>query len=242
MVRKIVAASALVVGMVCVGAMPAWAHVTVAPESAPRGASDVEITFRVPNEETKANTTKIDIEVPSSPPLLNALAQSVPGWTDSVVTTHLAKPIQTDDGPVTDVVSEVTWTADSASSGIKPGEFAKFEILVGSLPSTGDQIVFKALQTYSNGDVVQWIDPVTPNGPPADHPTPILQLTSPTTATAPSGGTTSPSTPAATSSGAGLAKKSQVDSARTIGIVGVVIGALGLLAGGAALLRRRRPA
>ena len=241
MVRRVIVASALAAGLVCAAALPAWAHVTVTPDSAPKGASDIEITFRVPNEESTASTTKLQIAVPSNPPLLNALAQSVPGWTASVTTTHLAKPIQTDDGPVTDVVSEVDWTADSVANGIKPGDFGKFEILVGTLPSTGDQIVFKALQTYSNRDVVRWIDPVTPNGPEPDHPTPILNLTSPTTATpTPPRGTSV--TTAAEASTTGLAKKSQVDSARTVGIIGIILGALGLLIGGAALASRRRPA
>ena len=51
-----------------------------------------------------------------------------------MVTQHLAKPIQTDDGPVSDVVSEVTWTADSPAAQIKPGAFGKFEIIVGFAP------------------------------------------------------------------------------------------------------------
>jgi uncharacterized protein YcnI len=240
MLRRILGASALAMGLVCAAALPAWAHVTVAPDSAPQGASDVEITFRVPNEEPPASTTKLDVAIPTSPPLLNALAQSVPGWTDNVKTTHLTTPIQTDDGAVTDVVTEVSWTADSAAYAIKPGEFGRFEIIVGSLPTSGNQIVFKALQTYSNGDVVRWIDPVTPNGPPPDHPTPILQLTSPTTAGA--SATTTPTTASgsASASTTGFATKSQVDSAHTIGIIGIIIGALGLLGAAAALTLRRR--
>ena len=230
-----VAFAALTGAVVLLMATPAWAHVTVSPPSEPRGASDVEITFRVPNEEPPASTTKLLIALPSSPPILNVDAQSVPGWTDAVQTTHLTKPIQTDDGAVTDVVTQVTWTANSTADGIKPGEFGRFEILVGDLPDTGDQIVFKALQTYSNGDVVRWIDPVTPNGSAAEHPTPILQLTSPTTAPAASN-----STSAASATTTGLAKKSQVDSARTVGAIGIIIGALGLLAALVALLTRRR--
>ena len=224
--------------LVVVWAGSASAHVTVAPDSAQQGASDIEITFRVPNEEAAASTTKLEVAIPSDPPLLNAQAQSVPGWTASIMTTHLAKPIHTDDGDFSEVVSQVTWTADSSTDGIKPGDFAKFEILVGTLPSTGDQIVFKALQTYSNGDVVRWIDPVPANGPEPDHPTPILQLTPATDAsTSP---TTIGSTAAATTTG--LAKKSDVDSARTTGIIGIVVGALGLVAAGAALATRRRKA
>ena len=240
MLRRVAAASALVLGLVVLGAIPAWAHVTVDPPSAPKGGSDIEIGFRVPNEEAKASTTKIAIELPSSPPILNVLAQSTPGWTAAVVTTTLPKPIQTDDGPVSDIVTQVTWTATNAAAGIKPGDFERFEILVGSLPDSGNQIVFKALQTYSDGTVVSWIDPVTAGGPEAEHPTPILALTSPTSeATTPAGSKAATGTPVATT---GLAKKSQVDSARTAGIIGVVVGALGLLAGGAALASRRRSA
>ena len=239
MLRRVAAASVLGAGLILAGAIPAWAHVTVDPPSAPKGGSDIEIGFRVPNEEQKASTTKIAIQLPSSPPILNVLAQSVPGWTAAVVTTTLPKPIQTDDGPVSDIVTQVTWTASNAAAGIKPGDFGKFEILVGSMPDTGDQIVFKALQTYSDGTVVSWIDPVTPGGPAADHPTPILSLTSPATAATPAGGNAATGTPATTT---GLAKKSEVDSARTIGIIGIVVGALGLVAGGATLASRRRRA
>jgi len=236
-----VAASAFVIGLVCAGAIPAWAHVTIAPDSAVKGASDVEITFRVPNEETAASTTKLQVAVPPSPPLLNALAQQVPGWTASVVTTHLAAPIHTDDGDVTDVVSEITWAADSTANGIKPGDFGTFDIIVGTLPSTGDQITFPAVQTYSNGDVVRWIQTQTPGGPAPDKPAPILTLTNPGATATP---TTQPSAtaPTATASTTGLAKNSAVDSARTIGIVGIVVGALGLVVAGFALASRRKNA
>jgi uncharacterized protein YcnI len=210
----------------------AWAHVTVAPESVVKGTSDAEISFRVPNEATTA-TTKLQVFIPSNPPLLGVLAQAVPGWTDAVVTTKLAKPIHTDDGDVTDVVSEVTWTATNAAAGIKPGEYGKFSIIVGQVPDTATAITLKALQTYANGDVVRWIE-----DPKGENPAPILTLTAAQT----SGSTpaTSPATtPTTTVSAEGLAKTSQVDSARTIGIIGIVVGALGLLVGAGAFLRKR---
>jgi uncharacterized protein YcnI len=235
MSRRIVF-SGLVAGIVLCTAAPAWAHVTISPATAEKGASDVEIAFRVPNEEATASTTKLQVAIPTDPPLLGVLAQSVPGWTAAVVTTHLPKPIHTDDGDVTDAVSEVTWTAD-ANGGIPPADFGKFEILVGSLPSTGDQIVFKAIQTYSNGAVVKWIDPVTPNGPPADHPTPILQLTAPgATATA----TTTPTT-AVTATASGSVKTAQDDAntAKTIGIVAIILAVIALAAVAFSMFRKR---
>jgi uncharacterized protein YcnI len=213
----------------------AWAHVTVAPDSVVKGGSDVEISFRVPNEETTA-TTKVQVFIPSSPPFLGVLAQSVPGWTTAVVTTKLAKPIQTDDGPVTEVVTQVTWTAADAAAGIKPGEFGKFDIIVGQVPDSATAVTLKALQTYANGDVVRWIE-----GPTGEHPAPVLTLTAAeTTGSSP---TTSPATtPNPTASTKGLAKKSQVDSARTIGIIGIIAGVLGLLVAAGAFLSKRRPA
>jgi uncharacterized protein YcnI len=217
----------------------AWAHVTIAPDSVVKGGSDVEISFRVPNEETTA-TTKIQVFIPANPPFLGVLAQSVPGWTDAVLTTKLAKPIHTDDGDVTDVVSQVTWTATSAATGIKPGEFGKFEIIVGQIPDATASVSLKALQTYANGDIVRWIE-----DPTGDHPAPILTITAAessgsTPTTSPT--TTPASTPTATVSTNGLAKSSDVDSARTVGIIGIIVGALGLLAGVTALLMNRRPA
>ena len=241
MVRRI----AVVIGVLAVGviasAAPAWAHVTVAPDSAPKGASDVEIAFRVPNEEATASTTKLQVALPSTPPLLDVLTQSMPGWTAAVVTTHLAKPITTDDGPVSDVVTQITWTADNAASAIKPGEFQRFEIIVGSLPDSGDQIVFRAIQTYSNGDVVKWIDPVTSGGPAAEHPTPILALTSPTPEAGQSATTTTVANGSAGASTEHVASKSDTDTAKTLGIIALVISVLALI-GVAILLFRKRPA
>ena len=94
-------------------ATPAWAHVTVHPSSLPAGSTDVELTFRVPNERDNANTVKLDVLFPSTLPLLTVDVLPVPGWTSAVRTTTLRKPVQTDDGEVSQVVSQVIWTAVS---------------------------------------------------------------------------------------------------------------------------------
>jgi uncharacterized protein YcnI len=232
MVRRVVAASVLAAGFVCVSALPAWAHVTLAPDSADKSATDVEIAFRVPNEEA-TNTTKIQIAIPTDHPLLGVLAQPVPGWTAKVTTIKLKTPVHTDDGDVTDAVSEVDWTATSAANGIASGEYQRFQIIVGQLPDA-NEIVFKAVQTYANGDVVRWIE----TGSTAEHPAPVMTLAKPGTAATPTTQpAATPTTPTATASNV---KQSDVDSARTFGIIGIVVGALGLLAGGAALASRRK--
>ncbi len=205
-----------------------WAHVTVDPDGAAKGASDVEIAFRVPNEEA-TNTTKLQVSIPTDHPLLGVLAQPVPGWTAKVTTVKLATPIHTDDGDISDAVSEVDWTANSTADGIAPGNYQRFQIIVGQLPADEGQIVFKALQTYANGDVVRWIE----TGADAEHPAPVFSLG----VAAIGGGHTTPTTvPAATST----PTKSDDDS-NTLGIIAIIVGGVALaVALGAMVAGRRR--
>jgi uncharacterized protein YcnI len=202
---------------------PAFAHVTVDPASAPQGA-EITLGFRVPNEMANAGTVQVQIFFPSDHPILGVLPQSVPGWHDTTHTERLNPPVQTDDGLLTDYVSEVDW----AGGPIAPGHFQEFFVLAQSLPTGTDQVVFKALQTYSNGAVVRWIDPVSTANPDPANPTPILHLTAPT------GTSTSASSASTPASG-------DDSTALIVGTIGLVVGALGLAAGVGALVVARRP-
>ena len=239
MLRKLTF-TGLVGALVLGWAAPALAHVTVAPASAEKGATDVQLTFRVPNEETSAATTKIQIAFPTNPPLVGVLAQPVPGWTAKVATQHLATPIQTDDGPVSDIVSSVTWTAANPAAGIQPDNYQGFDVLAGALPDSGSEVVFKAVQTYSDGNVVNWVDPVTPNGPEADHPTPILTLTAGTTGG--HGGETTTTIATSGSASSSSNAKDDADTAKTIGIIAIIFSVLALIGVGIGFAMRRRPA
>lgn len=159
---------------VLLAAGAAYAHVTVSGEGATRGGY-ATLTFRVPNETDNTDTTTLQVFFPASQPLASVSVRPVPGWTFRVRTTKLAHPISSDDGQVTQAVSEVTWTADSKGTSIKPGEFQEFEVAAGPLPNA-PTMVFKALQTYSDGTVVRWIDPTQPGQPEPDHPAPSLTL------------------------------------------------------------------
>ena len=152
----------------------ASAHVTVSADDATQGGY-AKVTFRVPNETDDTTTTKVQVFFPQSQPLASVSIQPLPGWSYRVKTTKLAKPISSDDGQVTEAVSEVDWTADSKASAIKPGEFEEFDVSAGPLPKA-PTMVFKALQTYSDGTVVRWIDPTTPGAPEPEHPAPTLAL------------------------------------------------------------------
>jgi periplasmic copper chaperone A len=233
--KRILLASALVGAIVCTLAAPAWAHVTVDPPSAPKGGT-VKLSFLAPNEEQGTKMTELQVSFPTPPqtPIPTVTVEAKPGWTVTVTNTKLAKPLVTDDGNITDVVSEVDWKAKTAADAIAPGQFGEFTIDADGLPDDENQVVFKAIQTYANGDVVKWIDPVTAGGPEAEHPTPILELTSPAGESAP------PTTTAPTSTTAVAAPSTKDNSARALAIIAIALGAVAILLATGAFMRRRK--
>jgi uncharacterized protein len=214
-------------------AMPAaaQAHVTINPNEAPAGGF-TELLVRVPTERDNASTVKVDLKLP--PGFAEASYEPQPGWKVKVTKSKLAKPIQTDDGPVTEQVSEIVWTGDGSANGkIAPGQFKDFPLSVQIPDKAGTTLTFKALQTYSNGEVVRWIGP-----PDAEEPAPHLDVTKAAaegghdTASADKTAAATPASSGSSDDGGGASKG--------LGIAALVVGILGLLAGGAALLMRGR--
>jgi uncharacterized protein len=160
---KIVSATVAVAALVAVPA--AWAHVTVNPNTAAAG-SFARFDIRVPNEEADVDTTKITVQLPEG---LNFTSfQPKEGWTRTVTKVKLEKPIESDDGPVTERVATVTWSGGK----IAPGEFDEFGFTAQVPDKEGDVLTFPALQTYSDGKVVRWI-----GSEDADEPAPRVTLT-----------------------------------------------------------------
>ena len=213
-------------------AATASAHVTVSPTSLPQGAT-AELTFKVPNEESKANTVELQLQIPTAYPIAQVLAKPVPGWTITEHTVTLAKPLTTDDGTFTSAVDEIDWTGGS----IPPGEYQDFQISVDPLPTDTTQLVFKAVQTYSNGDVVRWIDLSTSSDSDPEHPAPVLTLTP---VSAGSDAATAPATVTATPTVASASASTSNSSSDALGIAGLVLGAVGAVSGVAALLFVRK--
>jgi uncharacterized protein YcnI len=214
---------AVVVAVVAVAVLgfgaPASAHVTVNPGTATQGGF-AALTFRVPNEKATASTVKLEVQLPENAPIPSVSVKPVPGWTADVQRRTLDTPIESHGAQITDVASMITWTASSGAE-ISPGQFQEFMISVGPLPEV-DQLVFKALQAYSDGDIVRWIDEPNP-GAELEHPAPVLRL-------APAAGA-NPSQEAAPGSDGGNAL------ALGFGIAGAVLGLAGLVLG---LLAYRR--
>jgi uncharacterized protein YcnI len=199
-------------------ALPAGAHVTLQPDEAPAKGFVVE-AVRVPNEEASANTTKVVVQFPAG--FAEVSFQPVPGWNVKTKKTKLAKPITTDEGDkLTEQVSQVTWSGGK----IAPSEFQDFPVSVQMPDKAGSSLTFKALQTYDNGKVVRWI-----GVPDSEEPAPQVKVTSA------SGDQAAAATPAASTE-----EGDDDGDSKALPIIALIVGALGLLAGGAALLTRRR--
>lgn len=210
-------------------AAPAFAHVTVQPGELPKGGFS-QLTFRVPNERDDAGTTKVEVTFPIDKPLAFVSVRPVPGWTAKVDKTKLATPVKSDDGDVTEAVSKITWTGGP----IKPGEYQNFDVSAGPLPKDADQLSFKAVQTYGNGEVVRWIQDAPEGGPEPQNPAPVLKLID-APAVTPAGTVTAVGTqpvPAAQTAPA----QADVDNAKRLASIGLASGLLGLLAGLVALV------
>jgi uncharacterized protein YcnI len=225
---KVLAGSGVAMAVLLALAPPAMAHVTTDPASAPKGG-EITVRFRVPNETTAATVTKVDIALPTDHPLLGVLVAPMPGWTPIVTEVKLEPPAQTDDGPVAQAVSEIAWTA--TGGGTPVGQFQEFSVLVQRLPTDVDQVVFKTVQTYGDGTVVRWIDPVVAGQATPEHPAPILALTA--------GDDNAAVSPVTTPNLAQVAKKGSVSSARNLAIVGIALGAASLALVLATRRRRR---
>ena len=216
-------------------ALPALAHVTVSSPGATQGGFGV-LTFRMPNETDNANANELKVQLPADQPLASVSVKPQPGWSYTVTRAKLAQPITDDDGnQVTDYPSVVDWKA--TGGGIKPGEYNEFQLSVGPLPKA-DSMTFKALQTYSNGETVSWIEvPAAGSSDEPEHPAPTLKLApaSDTGVTAP---TTNTAAPASTSGD--VASSGSVTGAYVVGGIALVAGlaALGIAVSG----RRRRTA
>ncbi|MGI5139268.1 MULTISPECIES: YcnI family copper-binding membrane protein [unclassified Streptomyces] len=231
--RRAGAVTALTAAGLLAAAGVASAHVTVHPDSYAKGATDGVLTFRVPKEEDKASTTKVQVFLPTDHPVLRVLVHPQDGWTAQVTNTKLKTPIKTDDGTITDAVSEITWTGGK----VGPGQYEDFNVAFGQLPDDIDQLTFKALQTYSDGKVVRWIEEAQ-GGQEPENPAPVLKLTA--KATEEGGSTSIASSTSAKSSDSSNPTASTSDStARDLGIAGLVAGVLGLAAAVFAMLRGR---
>ncbi|MCW6005598.1 YcnI family protein [Micromonospora sp. CPCC 205371] len=221
---------ALVTGAVLIAvlgfAAPAAAHVTVNPTEATQGGY-ARLAFRVPNESDTASTTKLEVVLPEDAPVASVSTMPVAGWTVAVEKRTVNPPVEVHGSQVSEVVAKITWTA-AAGGGVKPGEFQEFPVSMGPLPDV-QRMVFKSLQTYSDGNISRWIEEPTEGAAEPEQPAPVLALTAASASPAPAAAPGS-SDPDSDSGALPI----------TLAIIGLVAGLGGLVLGGLAFTRSRR--
>jgi periplasmic copper chaperone A len=222
--KKLIPAALLALALLAPAA--AEAHVTVQPNEAPEGAYTV-LDVRVPNESEDADTTKVAVQFPEG--FGDVSYQAVPGWSVEVVHQKLKKPIQTDDGPVTEGVHEVIFSGGK----LPPGEFQDFPLSLQIAGKAGEELTFKAVQTYDNGEIVRWI-----GAPETEHPAPQVLVLPPKE---PGHGTVAQAgEDAAPATGSSEAGDSGGSSDKGLAIAALVVAVIALLIAGAAVFSGRR--
>jgi len=216
--------------------LAASAHVHVDPDQAAPG-SYTNLTFKVPTESATAGTVKLVVDLPTATPFTSVSYLPLPGWTTTVDTEKLAKPVTTDDGTITEAPVRVTWTAQKGVQ-IAPGQFQQFTISAGAVPDTGS-VELPTHQYYSDGTVVDWDQATPASGKEPEHPAPTLYIkdAAPAEDGAPALLATDAPQPQASASGTTATVVSLA-----LGVGGLALGAIALVVAVFALTRSARGA
>ncbi|MXM65697.1 DUF1775 domain-containing protein [Streptomyces sp. HUCO-GS316] len=238
---RLAAVGAVAAATVVVLSSPALAHVSVQPEGTAAKGGYAVVDFKVPNERDDASTTKLEVTFPTDHPLASAMPQPISGWTVKVTKSKLDKPIELHGEKIDEAVSKITWTA--TGKGVEPGYFQKFPVSVGTLPEDTDELVFKALQTYSNNEVVRWIEVQQDGQEKPENPAPVLALSAASEdghhgSSAEDGDDDAKAVKNTAADTSGSAADSSDTTARVLGVVGIVVGLVGVAYG--VLAGRRR--
>ncbi len=216
-------AAATVVGdLRLFGSGLASAHVTAVGDDLTQGVYGV-MTFGVPNESDTASTVQLSITLPN---LKSARTEPIPGWTAEITK-----------DPTSEEATSVTWKAAAGNPGINPGEFLQFRINGGPLPEQ-ETVMFTAVQTYSDGEVVAWDQPTVEGQPEPDKPAPTVTLAA-ATADGHGHGADSATTEESTASTSDSDDGSTDNTARWLGGIAIMLGALGIGVAAGALIRKR---
>jgi uncharacterized protein YcnI len=238
---RIAAAGALAGTAVLALSAPAFAHVSVQPEGTAAKGGYAVVDFKVPNERDNASTTKLEVSFPTDHPLASAMPEPMAGWDIEVTKSELDKPVELHGKKISEAVTKITWTADG--KGIEPGYFEKFPVSIGALPEDTDELIFKAIQTYSNKEVVRWIEVPQEGQEEPDNPAPVLALSAAAEDGHAHGSEASEEASEASAENAAATTAAEpADSsdttARVLAVVGIVVGSLGVAYG--VLAGRRR--
>jgi periplasmic copper chaperone A len=218
----------------------AQAHISLHPNTIPAGAF-ATLDVRVPGEQEGAYVKKVDTLFPQG--FTGVDYENVPGWTAKVIEAKLATPIVEDGETIDTEVSQIVWTWSGPLGRVNNGQFINFPLsLAIPADATGKALEFRTVQTYSNGQIVHWIDPSLS----AEHPAPRINVTAkggviediagdeagPQAGETLAGQISAAAAPAVVKSSSGASKG--------LAVAALILGAFGLIAGLGALAVARR--
>ena len=225
---------------ICCAPASAQAHISLHPNTIPAGAF-ATLDVRVPGEQEGAYVKRVDVLFPAG--FTGVDYENVPGWSAHVIEARLATPLKEDGETIDTDVSQIIWTWTGPLGKVNNGQFIDFPLSLAIPANTsGKALEFRTVQTYSNGQVVRWID----QSLTAEHPAPRINVTA-------KGGVIEDvagdeAGPAANQAGSAQAApvantastRSTSGASKGLGILALVLGALGLLVGLIALFSARR--
>ena len=200
---------ALTAALVVAAPLAASAHVHVVPVQARAGAAAVDLVFEVPNERPSASTTSLAVALPAGLTTLDPAA--VRGWT------------------VATAADRRTVRFTATGDGIGADQTQTFAVRIGPVPAVG-RLPLPVTQTYSDGAVVRWDDPVPASGAEPEHPAPVLYVQDRAPA----------EHDEATEAADASATSGDVAVPTVLAIAALVVGVLAVLLALLALLRTRR--
>ena len=214
-------------------AAPAGAHVSGTPSETAAGSFTV-LTLSVPHGCDGSPTTRVEIQVPES--VLSVTPTRSPFYDLEANIEKLDEP-QTDahGNEVTERTASIVYTA---TDPLPEGQRDTLELSFQVPDAAGELLAFPTIQTCEKGETA-WVE-VPAGGQDAEeleHPAPAFEITG---ASAEGGhGDEAATTEATTTT---ETREASTEGSGALGWTGVVLGALGLLAGGTALARSRKSA
>jgi periplasmic copper chaperone A len=131
-------------------AAPAFAHVTANPSTGPQEGR-VTTFLRVGHgcEGENGDTERVSVRIPEG--VIGVGPEDEPGWTVSTKTRELDEPIEGEGEEITEVVSEVTWTAQDGP--LDTHQFREFGLNL-NIAAPGEEVLwFPVVQQCEEGSL-----------------------------------------------------------------------------------------
>jgi Domain of unkown function (DUF1775) len=165
----------LLLGVGTAAGAPGGTSIVIDPDHVEPGARDVTLVLRMTDGDPAAPAAGFRLLLPTGRPLVGVTAAGPPGWAADLTTTVLPAPAPSADGPVTEIVSAVAWTATAPRSA-GPVDFT---LHVDLMPEGAGPVRFRAACTDTAGNTVEWTDIWAEGGPKPAHDALKLALGAP---------------------------------------------------------------